>query len=927
MAEQREKARHTSVPTGISGHLNVDVQVDTPAKTASGNVKLTKFQTIPNPLGLEPQPSSRDGSDKKEWELTRAVDAVQPKKKTLFQSWSSPMAASSDGVDMDSVDPDPDNLVNPELKSSMEKEQLLGMRNVFNTFDSDNDGIVVPQDIGTLLRKLGLVSSKKMVRVICEVVDINGDGEIDFGEFVSLMVQVKKLSSDDEMSETGDDDETLRAQPVRVKLSEEETAAFVLRQKAMTAFKQAVTIMAFQQMTGDADEMRDQVLKVLDTDPSLRTEWELQRLLMWLETSELDFIQYLPPTSESDVRVQVCRCLTTKRFIPGQEIVHIGDKGDCMFIVLNGQADVVEERPSDKAGMPPDMQVIVSLGVGKSFGELAIIGEDQGDRDRSATCVAGGRTPTVIGVLTRKDYRNFILKMRMDEMEPVVDMLLHHPITAGLQRGHLLKMALVLIPATFSRHDSIANESDIPEHVTFLTSGAADMTVARKNGAGAGASALIGSARKNSVKISTMTIGSAVEMVGDQIVLDEKTPFQFTLIATTACTGFKCSRNVAKRFLGKKSEARAGIVRKQEQLQSFIEARVAATKETESTMTSLFGKPGKAGGGGGNGKIAGTPRGGRSAAVTGRSQPRGSDFRQLGHYVPDQLDVVAAEQSQVLHRTQFLARHPRRENPLHTPNPRYVSTYRSTALSMAVAKENGDDGTFTAEPDPLVETSTSQVWREGDMPVKDWLDDPYAEPPTRNPMPDEMDGGAQEDQEPDPEPEPHYPQTYSFTHYPPRSVQSARGLMSHGHGQHRKHQAVPLTSAARLAARDKQLGSPRSIASVRSTLALDNMKGFGTAAENANSARARLEGNGGGLPQLYPRDRTMPLPALGPGSTKAGVMVPVVRPPMAPNPPPPRQLSGSVSSSRGRVVLSGIGVRSIGGGEPSSGESSASLTC
>ena len=57
-------------------------------------------------------------------------------------------------------------------------------------------------------------------------------------------------------------------------------------------------------MTGDATAMRDAVTKVLRTPPDERTEWELQRFLMWVEG--FDFMQQLPPSEESDVRIEVC---------------------------------------------------------------------------------------------------------------------------------------------------------------------------------------------------------------------------------------------------------------------------------------------------------------------------------------------------------------------------------------------------------------------------------------------------------------------------------------------------------------------------------------------------------------------------------------------------------------------------------------------
>ena len=43
-----------------------------------------------------------------------------------------------------------------------------------------------------LLRRLGLVTSRRLINVIIEITDIDGDGELQFEEFVTLMARVKE---------------------------------------------------------------------------------------------------------------------------------------------------------------------------------------------------------------------------------------------------------------------------------------------------------------------------------------------------------------------------------------------------------------------------------------------------------------------------------------------------------------------------------------------------------------------------------------------------------------------------------------------------------------------------------------------------------------------------------------------------------------
>ena len=90
-------------------------------------------------------------------------------------------------------------------------------------------------------------------------------------------------------------------------------------------------------------------------------------------------------------------------------------------------------------------------------GELAIVG-DESERERTATVVAGGKQQSILGVLTRTDYKRFILKMRVEEMQPVVDMLAENPILDS--NADLLQMALTLHPSRRGGGEMAAGRSD-----------------------------------------------------------------------------------------------------------------------------------------------------------------------------------------------------------------------------------------------------------------------------------------------------------------------------------------------------------------------------------------------------------------------------------------------------------------------------------
>ena len=152
--------------------------------------------------------------------------------------------------------------------------------------------------------------------------------------------------ADEQPPVSGDGDDTIFAT-----LTPEEKAQKQLRQLAVSAFQRAVTMMAFTHLSSDDDKLFAELLKVLSTDAAERTEWELQRLLLWAENVKtgnaqngFPFILGLPGQEESDVRIEVCRCMTLERVKPGATIMKQGDKGDCMYILMKGEVEVLAEE-------------------------------------------------------------------------------------------------------------------------------------------------------------------------------------------------------------------------------------------------------------------------------------------------------------------------------------------------------------------------------------------------------------------------------------------------------------------------------------------------------------------------------------------------------------------------------------------------------
>ena len=218
------------------------------------------------------------------------------------------------------------------LLTLLPPEQLRDMRVVFDMFDDDGGGTVSTAEVGITLRRQKLVASRKMLRTILAAIDVNGDGEIDFGEFVTLMTQRSKVVEHDVDEDDGEEPpadltaspRTLEAlasprQP-KAEIQDAEEQAQAIRQ-----FKRAISHLAFgSHMTSNptsprAMEELDRVKAQLGVKKEMRTEWELQRVLIFMERFE--FIQELPPAEDSDQRIDACRVLGVQEVEPGDRSV------------------------------------------------------------------------------------------------------------------------------------------------------------------------------------------------------------------------------------------------------------------------------------------------------------------------------------------------------------------------------------------------------------------------------------------------------------------------------------------------------------------------------------------------------------------------------------------------------------------------------
>ncbi|CAN6461032.1 unnamed protein product [Victoria cruziana] len=70
---------------------------------------------------------------------------------------------------------------------ALDDEQLAELREIFRSFDRNNDGSLTQLELGSLLRSLGLKPSPEQLDALIQKADTNNNGLVEFSEFVALV--------------------------------------------------------------------------------------------------------------------------------------------------------------------------------------------------------------------------------------------------------------------------------------------------------------------------------------------------------------------------------------------------------------------------------------------------------------------------------------------------------------------------------------------------------------------------------------------------------------------------------------------------------------------------------------------------------------------------------------------------------------------
>jgi len=72
-------------------------------------------------------------------------------------------------------------------KMHTQDDQDDEMREAFKVFDKDNNGFISPQELRSVMFKLGEKLSDDEIAEMIREADANGDGQVDYNEFVAMM--------------------------------------------------------------------------------------------------------------------------------------------------------------------------------------------------------------------------------------------------------------------------------------------------------------------------------------------------------------------------------------------------------------------------------------------------------------------------------------------------------------------------------------------------------------------------------------------------------------------------------------------------------------------------------------------------------------------------------------------------------------------
>ncbi|KAL6007280.1 hypothetical protein ACLOJK_032776 [Asimina triloba] len=124
--------------------------------------------------------------------LARALSTKGPGRTRIFITAFLNLTATSQGLIFS----------DRAMADLLTEEQIAEFQEAFCLFDKDGDGCITIDELATVIRSLGQDPTEEELQDMINEVDVDGNGTIEFGEFLNLMARkMKETDAEEELRE------------------------------------------------------------------------------------------------------------------------------------------------------------------------------------------------------------------------------------------------------------------------------------------------------------------------------------------------------------------------------------------------------------------------------------------------------------------------------------------------------------------------------------------------------------------------------------------------------------------------------------------------------------------------------------------------------------------------------------------------------
>lgn len=226
----------------------------------------------------------------------------------------------------------------------------------------------------------------------------------------------------------------------------------------------------------------------------------------------MEFLNDIPLFAQlpASIRARLAEYMEVRYYWPGRTVVWQGRPGDAFYIIYQGAADVILDKPNG------NRVILATLSERDSFGELALI------RDVPRTATVKAREGLICFVLQKNLFKQFV-QTSLDDKESISRLIQWNtvlkdiPIFVDLPAESMARVILEMSDRHLNKSDVIVREGDTAAEFYILRSGTAE--VWKHHG------------KPEAQKLSTLGPGDYF----GEIALFEESPRTASIIATEPC--------------------------------------------------------------------------------------------------------------------------------------------------------------------------------------------------------------------------------------------------------------------------------------------------------------------------------------------------------------------------------------------------------